>query len=382
MSGSIGPLIPSDELFVHQIVDTFATVSQTDYAWTEKVCGMAGARDGSLQLGFGFGKYPNRNVVDAYAGISRGVEQWTVRSSRALDSAPDSVSAGSIHYEVVKPLKAVRVKLEPNQIQPVSFDILFEGAVPAWLEEREDRRDLHGYRRNADQIRYHQTGTAEGWAEVNGERIRISADSWVSTRDHSWGVRQDVGVPLTDLEPSEIETLVPSILAIWNPILFERKNGSRYAFFHYYLEYRGPGFKQARCQGGFEYPDGSRSLITSERPEIRFDARNMRFLGGKFTFTMGDGASRTLEYEPASDTGFHLGAGLYHGGLGQHQGSWRGKLHLDGEYFSDCADPSIVERIGQFRDCMVRVLDPAGEAAGWGNCQTYVRGAWPEFGLP
>ena len=150
MSGSIGPLIPSDELFVHQIVDTFATVSQTDYAWTEKVCGMAGARDGSLQLGFGFGKYPNRNVVDAYAGISRGVEQWTVRSSRALDSAPDSVSAGSIHYEVVKPLKAVRVKLEPNQIQPVSFDILLEGAVPAWLEEREERRDLHGYRRNAD----------------------------------------------------------------------------------------------------------------------------------------------------------------------------------------------------------------------------------------
>jgi hypothetical protein len=71
MSQSIGPLLPSDEGFNHQIVDTFAAVSQSDYSWTEKVCGMAAARDGSLQLAFGFGKYTNRNVVDAYAGVSR-----------------------------------------------------------------------------------------------------------------------------------------------------------------------------------------------------------------------------------------------------------------------------------------------------------------------
>ena len=48
---------------------------------------MAAARDGSIQLGFGLGKYTNRNVMDAYAGMSRGVEQMTVRASRRL--APD-----------------------------------------------------------------------------------------------------------------------------------------------------------------------------------------------------------------------------------------------------------------------------------------------------
>ena len=84
-SGTIGPLIDADEFFNHQIVDTFATVSQSDYSWTEKVCGMAAARDGSLSIGFGFGKSPNRNVVDAYGGASRGVEQWTVRASRARE---------------------------------------------------------------------------------------------------------------------------------------------------------------------------------------------------------------------------------------------------------------------------------------------------------
>ena len=45
---------------------------------------MAARRDGGLQLGFGMGKYTNRNVLDGYAGLSRGPEQITVRGSRRL----------------------------------------------------------------------------------------------------------------------------------------------------------------------------------------------------------------------------------------------------------------------------------------------------------
>ena len=33
----IGPLLGADEGLNHQIVDTFATLSQTDMAWTEKI---------------------------------------------------------------------------------------------------------------------------------------------------------------------------------------------------------------------------------------------------------------------------------------------------------------------------------------------------------
>ena len=383
MSGSIGPLLPSDEGFNHQIVDTFATVSQSDHSWTEKVCGMAASRDGSLQLAFGFGKYTNRNVVDAYAGVSRDVEQWTVRASRALASDPENISVGPIHYEIIEPLKAIRIWLELNDVQPIAFDILFEGIVPPFVEEREDRRDLHGFRKNADQIRYHQTGTAKGWAEVDGRRTDITPDLWVSTRDHSWGIRQDAGAPLSDIEPADPMDLVPKVLAIWNPVLFEREDGSRYALHHYHLDVSGPGFKHVKFQGGFENPDGSREVITILKPEIRFNPRNKRFLGGRFVFTMADGSVRPLEVEIISNTGFHLGTGLYHGGLdGQYHGSWRGQLHLDGEYFQDCSDPAVVERIHQFRDCMIKVVDPVGGGVGWGNCQTYIKGAWPEFGFP
>ena len=138
---TLGPLVAADETFNLQIADTFATVSQSDRSWTEKVCAMACARDGSLQLGFGIGKYPNRDVIDAYAGVSRGVEQWTVRASRTL--APDHhTSVGPIHYEVVEPLRVVRFRLEPNEVQPIAFEWTFEAAVPPFLEDR-DRHRLH-----------------------------------------------------------------------------------------------------------------------------------------------------------------------------------------------------------------------------------------------
>ena len=94
MANAVGPLGPADERFDHQIADTFATVGPSDPAWTEKVCAMAARRDGSLQLGFGMGKYTNRNVLDGYAGLSRGPEQITVRGSRRLFPDPLRQVAG------------------------------------------------------------------------------------------------------------------------------------------------------------------------------------------------------------------------------------------------------------------------------------------------
>ena len=87
MPGSTGLLLAADEQFTHQVVETFATVGQSDPAWAEKVCGMAAARDGSLQIGFGFGKYTNRNVVDAFAGVSHGAEQWTAYVAKSWKTA-------------------------------------------------------------------------------------------------------------------------------------------------------------------------------------------------------------------------------------------------------------------------------------------------------
>jgi hypothetical protein len=373
-------LLPADEQFNHQVVETFASVGQSDPAWAEKVCGMAAAKDGSLQIGFGFGKYSNSNVVDAYAGVCRGTEQWVVRASRSLNSDPDTVNAGPVSYQVLEPLHSVRVSLAANAEQPIAFDFVFKSVVPCVLEEREDRRDMHGFRKATDQIRYHQTGVAAGWVEVDGRRTEIGADSWIATRDKSWGIRPQVGVPLADMEP-DFHQQIPQALAIWNPLLFQRKDGSRYAFHHYFLQFSGAGFMHRRVQGGVETDAGKVAAVTAMTPQLEFDPLTKRLQRGTFAFLMADGSERPMQLEKISETGFYLGAGHYHGGDGHYHGSWRGPLHVDGDHVSDAAQPAVIERYSQFRDCMIRVEDPVGGGVGWGNCQTYVHGAWPEFGL-
>lgn len=380
MSGSIGPLLAADEAFNHQVVETFASVGQSDPAWAEKLCGMAAARDGSLQIGFGFGKYTNRNVVDAYAGICRGKEQWVVRASRALNSEPETVNAGPIRYEIIEPLHSVRISLDANDTQPIAFDILFKSIVPCVVEDREDRRDLHGFRKATDQIRYHQTGVVSGWLEIDGERHEITEDSWVSTRDKSWGIRPQVGMPMADMEP-DFHQMIPQALAIWNPILFEREDGSRYAFHHYFLQFSGTGFMHQRVQGGVENEEGKALAVVGMTPQLEFDPGTKRLQRGEFRLQMEDGSERPIRFEKLSETGFYLGAGHYHGGDGHHHGSWRGQLHVDGDHVRDTSQVEVIQRYNQFRDCMIRAEDPEGGGIGWGNCQTYVHGPWPEFGL-
>jgi hypothetical protein len=66
----IGPLRAADEGLNHQIVDTFATIAESDRAWTEKIWASIARTDGSLQLDFGLGKYHNRGIIDGFGGVS------------------------------------------------------------------------------------------------------------------------------------------------------------------------------------------------------------------------------------------------------------------------------------------------------------------------
>ncbi|MFZ9126204.1 MAG: hypothetical protein ACO22W_06380 [Steroidobacteraceae bacterium] len=378
MAGSIGPLVAADEHFNHQIVETHATVLHTDPAWTEKVWGSACSPDGSLAVSFGFGKYVNRNVVDGFGGVSRGVEQWAVRASRSLSSNVDAIDVGPLHYEVIEPLHVVRARLEPNAVQPIAFDLTLTGITPCIAEEREDRRTLTGYRRSADQIRYHQIGTAEGWIELAGQRILVK--DWMMARDRSWGVRPTVGGPMPGMQPDPMDQDPPRVLAVWSPVLFGSGHDA-YGFMQYQLLYEGEGWRHEKVQAAFEFPDGRRLPVSRIEPRLRFDPSNHRLLEANFVLLMPDGSRRELIARPLQGTGFHLGAGLYLGFDGHYHGEWRGDLHLDGEYFADCSAPDNARRLNQFRDCVMAFKDHATGASGVGICQTWIQGSWPEMGL-
>jgi hypothetical protein len=376
----LGPLLPADEGFFHQIADTFATVSQSDRSWTEKVCAMACARDGSLQLAFGMGKYPNRGMLDAYAGASRGVEQWTVRAARPLGEDPTGTAVGPIRYEVLEPLRRVRFSLGANDVVPLRFEWTFTGAVPAFLEDREVHRSQDGYRVEADIVRYHHIGTASGWAELEGRRVELEDASWVSTRDHSWGVRYMVGAPLADV-PGRPEVPGLASLVMWAPVLCQAPDNVPYGIHWFYQRHTLGAWQRVQVQGGVEHPDGTKERFVAAEPDLRFDADNRRFEQGSIRFTTAAGAQRQLLLEAASDTGFHLGAGLYFGFEGRWHGQWRPRLELEGEHVADCSDPAQARRLHQIRDCVVRVRDPAVGGVGVGNLQSIVTGPHPAMGL-
>ena len=380
MTNPIGPIVAADEGFHHQVADTFATVGPSDPAWTEKVCAMAMARDGSIQLGFGMGKYTNRNVIDGYGAVSRGRHQWTVRASRRLAADPESAAVAPLRYEVLEPLRVVRFSLDANDVQPVAFEWTFEAALPTAFEARTVHQDA--YRTSADLVRYHQIGTGSGWVDVDGERTELGGDACVSTRDHSWGVRYDVGPPAPDVP--EADPLVGlGFQMLWCPLLFERDDGTRYGMLLHFQIVTAPGLGVVHkiVMGGVEHPDGTVEPWLDLAPELAYEPANRRLRGGAVRATTGDGVTRELAVEVLAHTGVQLGAGLYFGFDGHHHGEWRGEHHVDGEHVADCADPESARRLHQIRDTVIRVTDPVGGGVGLGNCQPIITGGHPELGL-
>jgi hypothetical protein len=374
----LGPLVPADEYFTHQTVATFASVASSDPGWTEKVWMTVHLRDGSLQACFGLGKYTNRGVYDTAGGVSRGTDQWTVRASRTLSAEPNGASAGPLHYEVVEPLKSVRAVLEPNEHAAVSFDLTWQGATPPSLEIPWPERSADGYRITHDTLRYHQMGTAAGWIEVDGVRTQVTPDNSFSVRDHSWGIRPDVGLPTPGLPrgPRPHRALVT-----WAPMLLYRDDGTPYSLFAFLQRREGDGFEEVRSQGEEVLPDGTSTRYVAAKQELAFRDDNRRLAGGTITLLAGDGSSRPLIVAPVSDTGFALGTAGYFGWNGRMLGQWAGPLVVDGEHLSGIDSPEMAKQVHQLRDVLCRVDDPVHGGAGFANVETMALGEWPELGL-
>jgi hypothetical protein len=376
---SKGPLVPADETLNHQIVDTFATVSQTDLAWTEKIWCTAMARDGSLQIGFGLGKYTNRGVFDGHGGVARGREQWTVRSSRRL--APDAhvTSVGPIRYEVVEPLVSVRCVLEATEAAPIAFDVVLTGDIPPGLENGGPERSPNGYRVSNDVLRYHQTSTASGWVEADGARYEVTPDTWVGFRDHSWGVRQGIGQSPAALAPGPFPI---QMFVLYSPMRLKRPDGSTYGLFVF--DYRTEwtdGRVVHQFQAAEELPDGQRLPLHAMVPELQFDDATRHLKGGVLHFQSADGTDRAVAIEPVADTAFYLGPAGYIGYGGANHGDWQGELVVNGEHLPDTGSVEVLHQIHQIRDLLIKVDDPVGGGTGYANLETVLIGAFPDMGV-
>ncbi|BAH51225.1 hypothetical protein ROP_29780 [Rhodococcus opacus B4] len=367
-------IVSADEMLCHQTPETFATISQADNTWTEKLWSSLFSRDGSIQVDVGIGKYHNRNVMDMFAGISRGKEQLTVRASRQLDLDAERVGVGPLDYEVLEPLRKVRWTLQENDVIPVRFDLTVTGVLPPFLEQKDAQRETQGFRVQSDLLRYHQASTISGEIWIDGERIEVRDEEWFGFRDHSWGVRMDVGEPAPDIyKPQRLDS---DFLLTWSPMWLQRPDGSSYEIHHYLQWVDGV----TTYFSGFENrPDGTQIPLHGLQDDLKYDPVNRRLLGGKLTFDAGWGETRTIEIEPVSDTGFHLGTGLYFGFKGHRHGQWHGPSHLDGERYADVSEADTAREVHQLRDCVIRCRE--GDAVGYGIFESMVIGEHPRYGL-
>lgn len=376
----IGMLTALDEQLNHQIADTFSTVGTSEHSWTEKIWSAIVRKDGALGIDFGLGRYHNRGVMDGWAGVSRGSEQWTVRANRELRDDPSITQVGPLRYEILEPLRKVRYVLEKNDVQPISYDVTFTAEMPPFFEDRHRQREHDGFRVGSDVVRYHQVGTPSGWVEIEGERIEIDPDEWTEYRDHSWGTRLDVGKHAEDIRPTtafgDAKFGESEFVLIWSPFMLRKPNGEKYAYHFYFMSSLGKIFYSS---GYLNRPDGTQEKVARVRPELRFDDVTRRLRGGRVHFDMLQGGSHTVDIEVAGTSGVHLGPGLYLGFDGRKHGSWHGPLTVEGEKFDDTLDRKTLERIRQLRDCPIKVTE--GDASGYGIMETIIHGEHSELGL-
>ena len=370
------PRRPADEGFTHQITDTFAVVGTSDLSWTEKICAMAAAKDGSLQLGFGLGKYTNRNVMDGYAGISRGVEQM----HRAGQPAPRRRDPETTRHRDPSATRwstpCIRCASPSTPTTPSrspSTGCSRPSCRPPW---RTAPTCARGYRVGTDLVRYHQIGVASGWVEVEGSRTEISPDTWVSTRDHSWGVRYDVGLPPRDLEPGDPLAGL-SFRMIWSP----HRHGS------------APTAAATGC-----------SCTTRSSRDRASPTSRSSWAGSSNPTAPSSASSTSNRSSPSIPVNRRLRGGTIDARTRRRDrcAPWRSRrcrtpasISAPGSTSASTATitasgvatctstastsptaptPAMARRLHQIRDTVVHVVDPAGGGEGWGNCQPIITG--------
>jgi hypothetical protein len=185
--------VPFDEYPVHQVPMSIQHMASSDRNCYDRCYLNAHDRTGGIFFVTGLGVYPNLGVIDAYATVTRGTHQATLRFSDALGEDRSLQHVGPYRIEVIEPLQCLRVLCDSDE-SGITFDLTWTGSFPATEEPRHVMRQ--GGRVILDACRFAQVGTWSGVLRVDGEEFPVSDERWVGTRDRSWGIR-----PVGEAEP-------------------------------------------------------------------------------------------------------------------------------------------------------------------------------------
>lgn len=367
-----------DDTLWHQVPSTFDHVGTSDPRFFDRYWFSATDPAGSGTLQFTLGNYSNMNVMDGGFVVIRDGRQHNLRVSRQLRPHFET-RCGPLRVEVLEPLQRARLFVDPDAGAPVSAELEWSAVLPAQEEAARFTR-VRG-RVVEESRRFDQIGECSGFVTIDGERLEV--DRWWGTRDHSWGVRERMGIEEPVTGPAA-----------------PRSAGNLFAFLFFSTGNHGGHVQIAQSTGRPDFmsaeiarrdrPNEAPQHLSSATMRVEFcDAKSpRRFRSAAFDARLPDGTEVSIESAA-------LGAavdmqGLGYGGYddGQGLGRWRGEQHVERDVW-DVSHPAEVVRAGGERVRPIHRIQPVRvevrggglDGTGTGSLTLIAEGHLPQLGL-
>jgi hypothetical protein len=317
-----------DEYPVHQAATSMAQPATTDRNFYDRCYLNAHRRSDDLFLVTGLGAYPNLGVIDAYATVRRGDEQYAVHFSDALGEDRASQQVGPYRIEVLDPLWRLRLVCDGDE-HGIGFDLTWTGAFPAVQEQ--PHRLVMGARTVLDSARFAQVGRWQGELRLGGEVYAV--DDWVGTRDRSWGIRP-VGEPEPAGRPPDEP--VAGFWWLYAPLQFDD-------FAVVVIAQENPDGFRTLNDAVRVWPDGRVEQLGWPVIEIGYRPGTRHPLSARLRCAAQDGTPVVIEVETLTSLALHVGAG-YGGDPDWGHGRWYGRGFAEGRRY-DLTDPAVAGRV-------------------------------------
>ncbi|WP_322795385.1 hypothetical protein [Tepidiforma sp.] len=309
------PITPADDYLIHQTPYPVDRVATSDRNFYDRYFFNGYAPGGDVYFGVAMGQYPNLGVTDAAFSVAFEGRQRVVRASQRLGADRLATAVGPIRVEVVRPLRELLVRVEPNAYG-IEAELRFTArAIP--VEEPHFFR-LAGNVPVMDYTRMTQHGTWSGWLRVDGREWRLEGAPWWGSRDHSWGIRPVGGRDPRGAPPQE----PPQFFWNWAPVNFpdlcvlatvsELADGTRW-----------------HESGVILRPFPAEEAVEAEvATQLRFRSGTRWLQSAVVTLTpKGGGEPLAIEFEPLTT---FLMKGLGYGEPTWGHGIWVGEAAVDG----------------------------------------------------